>query len=46
MLKGDEKMSNPCGTTKANILEKTDVKGIPVYFGTGVNPSIPQLNFL
>lgn len=31
-------MSNPCGTTRANILEKTEVKGIPVYFGTGVNP--------
>ncbi|HVJ48157.1 hypothetical protein [Desulfitobacterium sp.] len=31
-------MSNPCGTTRANILEKTVVNGIPVYFGTGVNP--------
>lgn len=31
-------MSNPCGTTRANILEKTEVRGIPVYFGTGVNP--------
>jgi hypothetical protein len=31
-------MSNPCGTTRANILEKTEVSGIPVYFGTGVNP--------
>lgn len=31
-------MSNPCGTTRANILEKTEVKGIPIYFGTGVNP--------
>lgn len=29
---------NPCGTTRANILEKTKVNGIPVYFGTGVNP--------
>lgn len=31
-------MKNPCGTTKANILENTEIKGIPVYFGTGVNP--------
>lgn len=31
-------MNNPCGTTKANIFEKTEVNGIPVYFGAGVNP--------
>lgn len=31
-------MKNPCGTTRANILEKTEVNGIPAYFGTGVNP--------
>jgi hypothetical protein len=31
-------MKNPCGTTKANILETTQVSGIPVFFGTGVNP--------
>lgn len=31
-------MKNPCGTTRANILEETKVNGIPVYFGTGVNP--------
>ena len=31
-------MSNPCGTTKANIIEQVEVKGIPIYFGTGVNP--------
>lgn len=31
-------MKNPCGTTRANVLEKTVVNGIPVYFGTGVNP--------
>ena len=31
-------MSNPCGTTKANVLEKTIIEGIPIYFGTGVNP--------
>lgn len=31
-------MKNPCGTTRANILESIEVNGIPVYFGTGVNP--------
>lgn len=31
-------MNNPCGTTLANILEKIEVNGIPVYFGTGVSP--------
>lgn len=31
-------MSNPCGTTKANILEKAIVESMPIYFGTGVNP--------
>ena len=31
-------MGNPCGTTKANVFETTVVKGIPVYFGAGVNP--------
>jgi len=31
-------MGNPCGTTKANVFESTEVKGIPVYFGSGVNP--------
>lgn len=29
---------NPCGTTRANILEKKEVNEIPIYFGTGVNP--------
>lgn len=31
-------MKNPCGTTRANILENTEINGIPVFFGTGVNP--------
>lgn len=31
-------MGNPCGTTKAKIFEKTEVNGIPVYYGSGVNP--------
>ncbi len=31
-------MANRCGMTKANIIERTEVNGIPVYFGTGVNP--------
>ena len=31
-------MKNPCGTTQAKILEKKVVNGIPIYFGTGVNP--------
>lgn len=31
-------MKNPCGTTRANIFESNEVNGIPVYFGTGVNP--------
>ena len=31
-------MDNPCGTTKANVFESTEVNGIPIYFGAGVNP--------
>ncbi len=31
-------MKNPCGTTKANILEQVRINGVPVYWGTGVNP--------
>lgn len=31
-------MKNPCGTTKANIYDRTKINGIPVYFGSGVNP--------
>lgn len=31
-------MDNPCGMTKANIYEKTDINGIPVYYGAGVSP--------
>ena len=31
-------MGNPCGTTKANILESTEMNGTPIYFGTGVSP--------
>jgi len=31
-------MGNPCGMTKANIFEKTEVNGIPVYYGSGANP--------
>ncbi|KJS86435.1 MAG: hypothetical protein JM58_07035 [Peptococcaceae bacterium BICA1-8] len=31
-------MKNPCGMTRANILEEKEVNGIHVYFGTGVNP--------
>ncbi|WP_019851476.1 hypothetical protein [Desulfitobacterium sp. PCE1] len=31
-------MSNPCGMTKANILRQTEVNGILIYLGTGVNP--------
>lgn len=31
-------MKNPCGTTKANILASTEVNGIPVFWGSGVNP--------
>lgn len=31
-------MENPCGTTKANVFETTEVNGIPVYYGAGVNP--------
>lgn len=29
---------NPCGTTKANIFEQTEVNGTPIYYGSGVNP--------
>lgn len=31
-------MKNPCGTTKANIIEETRINGVSVYWGTGVNP--------
>ncbi|MDI6813577.1 MAG: hypothetical protein QMC95_12915 [Desulfitobacteriaceae bacterium] len=31
-------MKNPCGTTKANILEQVRINAVPVYWGTGVNP--------
>ncbi|SHI08821.1 hypothetical protein [Desulfosporosinus lacus] len=31
-------MGNPCGMTKARIYEETEVYGIPVYYGSGVNP--------
>ena len=31
-------MGNPCGTTKANIFESTEINGTPIYFGSGVNP--------
>lgn len=31
-------MDNPCGMTKANVFEHTEVDGIPIYFGAGVNP--------
>jgi len=31
-------MGNPCGTTKAKVYENTEVNGIPIYFGSGVNP--------
>jgi len=31
-------MKNPCGTTRANIIDQTEVNGIPVYYGSGVNP--------
>lgn len=38
-------MKNPCGTAKANILEKSIVNGIPVFFGTGVNPANSPAQF-
>ncbi|MDR3601712.1 MAG: hypothetical protein P4L49_14725 [Desulfosporosinus sp.] len=31
-------MDNPCGTTKANVFERTEVNGIPIFWGSGVNP--------
>ncbi len=31
-------MDNPCGTTKANVFESTEINGTPIYLGTGVNP--------
>ncbi len=31
-------MKNPCGTTRAKVFELREVNGIPVYFGSGVNP--------
>ncbi len=31
-------MKNPCGMTKANIIERTEVSGMKIVFGSGVNP--------
>lgn len=31
-------MKNPCGTTQANVIQVSEVKQIPLYYGTGVNP--------
>jgi hypothetical protein len=31
-------MKNPCGMTQANIIERTEVNGMKVVFGSGVNP--------
>ncbi|WP_407312881.1 hypothetical protein [Desulfosporosinus sp. SB140] len=31
-------MENPCGTTKAKVFESTEIEGMPIYFGSGVNP--------
>ena len=31
-------MKNPCGTAQANIIERTEVNGMKVIFGSGVNP--------
>ena len=31
-------MKNPCGTAQANIIERTEVNGMKVVFGSGVNP--------
>lgn len=36
--KGGVDMKNPCGTAKANIIERTEVNGMKVVFGSGVNP--------
>ncbi len=38
-------MKNPCGTARANILEKSIVNDIPVFFGTGVNPANSPAQF-
>ncbi|AFQ42864.1 hypothetical protein [Desulfosporosinus meridiei] len=31
-------MGNPCGTTNAKIYMTMEVKGVPIYCGSGVNP--------
>lgn len=31
-------MKNPCGTTRANVYQSANVNGVPIYFGSGVNP--------
>lgn len=31
-------MKNPCGVTRGKIINRAEVNGVPVYFGTGVNP--------
>lgn len=31
-------LKNPCGTARANIFEKEDINGFPVYFGSGASP--------
>lgn len=31
-------MANPCGTTKAKVFEKAEIRGVPIYWGAGVKP--------
>jgi len=31
-------VNTPCGMTKANIIERTEVDGMKIVFGSGVNP--------
>ena len=38
-------MKNPCGMTRANIIKSTEVKEIPIYLGTGVNPTNSPAQF-
>ena len=38
-------MKNQCGLTRANIIKSTEGKEIPIYLGTGVNPTNSPAQF-
>jgi len=38
-------MNNPCGTAPARIYESAESGGLPIYFGSGVNPANSPAQF-